>query len=58
MLPVAVIRSSSHDSAICYVLPVFVDDVTFLQNRAYVVSGEPYGRGMSVSGREHREGRS
>jgi len=36
----------------------FIDDVTFSHNTAYVVYGETYGRGMSVNGRQRREGRS
>jgi len=36
----------------------FVDDVAFSQNRAHAVCGESYGLRMSVSGRQHRQGRS
>jgi len=34
----------------------FVDDVLFLHNRAYVMYGDAYGRGLSVSGKQCKEG--
>jgi len=37
---------------------IFMDDVMFLDNGVYLAYGEAYGRGMSVSGRQRREGQS
>jgi len=34
----------------------FVDDVMFSRDRAYVMYGKIYGREISVSERQHREG--
>jgi len=49
-------RSSSDDVTLC--TSGFADGVMFPHSRAYVVYGEAYGRGMSVSGRQRRQGRS
>ena len=55
MLPLAVTCSPCNDSAIRYVLPVSWMTSCFRITRHY---GETYGRGMSVNGRQRREGRS
>jgi len=57
MLSVAVARSSSNESALRYVLPILWM-TSFSHKTAHVVYGEAYGRGMSVIGRQRREGRS
>jgi len=49
------VTQSSDDNAMHY---GFVDGVMFSRSRAYGVYGEAYSRGMSVSGRQHREGHS
>jgi len=57
MLSVAVARSSSNESTIRYLLPVLWM-TSFSHKTAHVVYCEAYGRGMSVIGRQRREGRS
>ena len=53
----AVARSLSDDNAIRYVLPVLWM-TSRVNMQAYVLYGEAYGRGMSVSGRQLKDGRS
>jgi len=57
MLPVAVARSSSDDNAISY-SSGFVNDIIFSHSREYVAYREAYGRRLSVSRRQRKEGRS
>jgi len=58
VLAVAVARSSSDNDATRHALSVLRLTSCFHNSVAYVAYGEAYGRGVSVSGRKHSDGRS